>query len=110
MNTQKEIKEIEKLKIMLDKANIPYEINDDIMVINPKYKIYRVAYPSIQDIVCSAVQGYCTYGYEANLIEIQGLAQYEESDEVLGWLTAEDVFDRIYNHWLKKKCNQKQVE
>lgn len=94
--------ELEKLKAMLDQANIPYETNDDVIIKNPKYKICRVVYPSLQNTVCSAIQGYGTYGWQANLIEIQGLAQYEESNEILGWLSAEDVFDRIQNHWKSK--------
>lgn len=39
---------------------------------------------------------------EQDLLEIMGLLTEEEEkiDRVLGWLTAKDVFDRIYEHYI----------
>lgn len=41
-----------------------------------------------------------SYGYESGLLEIMGDIVYEserEYDDVVGWLTAEDVIERIKN-------------
>ena len=45
----------------------------------------------------SAIEGFGSYGYADDLIEIMGLLTPEESenDSVKGWLTAEEVFKRI---------------
>ena len=53
--------------------------------------------------VCSVIQGTCTYGGLENKLEIMGLLTEEEAenDSVCGWLTAEDVFQRIKAHWEK---------
>ena len=45
----------------------------------------------------SAIEGYGTYGYEDDKIEIMGLLtpEEEEYNSVAGWLTADEVFQRI---------------
>ena len=93
--------ELDRLVCMLDKENIPYEFNHTISKKLPMLNMYRIAYPSIEGIVCSAIQGNGSYGNEENLIEIKGLLTDEEMeiDTVLGYLTAEDVFSRIKTHW-----------
>lgn len=91
---------------MLDKANIPYENNNSPEIKGyPELMIYRIAYPKVRDRVCSAIQGYGIYGNEENLIEIMGLLTDEEKkhDEVVGYLTAEEVFKRISKHYSEAK-------
>ena len=95
------MKELDRLKEMLDKANIPYETCDEDLDYFGHKRICRVHYPQNSPFVCSAIQGYGTYGNEENLIEIMGLLTEEEKelDNVVGHLTAEEVFQRIKNHW-----------
>lgn len=102
--------EILKLKKMLEKANIPFEFTDDMYerkasedIANPSYK---KLYPAYQIIIykhnrriCDAIQHCYSYGNERNLIEISGAMtnkeRKEEGCEVLGYLTAEEVFKRF---------------
>lgn len=102
--------EILKLKEMLEKANIPFEFTDDMYeakkngdIANP---LYKKLYPAYQIIIykhnrriCDAVQHCYSYGNERNLIEIFGAItneeRKEEGCEVLGYLTAEEVFKRF---------------
>lgn len=102
--------EFEKLVNMLNDAKIPYERNDD----DPNNEYYmvtghepmkRIIYGS--DLapgnccVCSVIYGWGSYGYDEGLIEIMGLLtpEEEECDDVRGYLTADDVFNRIKKHW-----------
>lgn len=45
----------------------------------------------------SVIEGYGTYGVEVDRLEIMGLLTPEELEynDVAGWLTADDVFERI---------------
>ena len=63
-----------------------------------------IAYPNRENLVCSVIEHDGSYGREADKIEIMGLLTDEESkyDEVVGWLTAEDVFERIKAHYESK--------
>ena len=53
------------------------------------------------DRVLSAIEHGGSYGNSYDKIEIMGLLTPEEGteDDVVGWLTAEDVYGRIKNHW-----------
>ena len=96
--------EIERLANMLKEAGIPFDRDDDLSRILDQEKfpyMRRVHYPQNEDWVCSAIQGYGSYGYKDNLIEIMGLAS-TQSDGVEGGLTAEEVFQRIKAHWEKQ--------
>ena len=42
-----------------------------------------------------------SYGHKDGLIEVWGLPQCQ--DDVIGYLTAEDVFQRIKKHWKRIK-------
>lgn len=108
--------EIFKLHRMLDEAEIQHEFVDES--IDEKYYFlesidgtkYHIYYPSCDefrkginsetdttDAGCSVIEGYGTYGYEQDLLEIMGLltSEEEEHDPVRGYLTAENVFERI---------------
>ncbi len=103
--------EIFKLKELLEEAGIPFDFRDDNYVFQHiGEERYQIEYPCTYhkgERVCSAVQGYGTYGAEQNLLEIMGLLTPEESeqDSVCGWLTAENVFERIKKHWEETQNN-----
>lgn len=97
--------EIFKLKEMLTSSGIPFDYRDDTHIFEyigeEKYQIeYPCSYHNGERI-CSIVQGSGTYGAEQNLLEIMGLLTPEESkqDSVCGWLSADNVFERIKKHW-----------
>ena len=98
-----EIKEIFKLKVMLDNAEIEHEFYDrtDKLGFKDYIKYQIIVYnPITEDRLISVIEGYGTYGYEKDLLEIMGcLSKKEEKhDSVLGYLTAEEVFKRIKRH------------
>lgn len=110
--------EFDKLVKMLDDAKIPYERNDD----DPNFDFYKLTgYQPIKRIkygkfpgteigcICSVICGYATYGGYEGLLEIMGLLtpEEEEYDDVAGGLTAEDVFNRIKNHYDSNKEERK---
>lgn len=91
-----EYKEIFRLKEMLEKAEIPFSFND-------VFDGYQIIYPDteIQECVMDAIERKGSYGSQNDKIEIMGLLTEEESqdDDVVGWLTAENVFERIEKHY-----------
>lgn len=107
--------EFDKLIKLLDDAKIPYERNDDkdpnntFFAYTGGHPMKRIVYgrdavySTKHDMicVCSAIWGYGSYGYEEGLIEIMGLLtpEEEEYDSVKGYLTADNVFNRIKKHW-----------
>lgn len=88
---------IKRLADMLLDHSIPFELATDAMG-NDKNQIW---YPSRDKSVCDVICYDGTYGYEHGLLEIMGLLTEEESeiDSVVGWLTPEEVFERIWRHW-----------
>ena len=97
-------KEIGKLINLLFDHCIPFEVTDDAC--GNRYN--QVWYPSKEESVCDAICHEYSYGYEMGLLEMMGLLTENESkvDSVVGWLTAEQVFERIWRHWFD---NHKQV-
>ena len=122
-------KEIFKLKEMLEIAEIPYIfidrfeedrklmknneylkdkeyyqilLFDDFREVMEHYDVYKVF--NNEKRIISIVQGYRTYGEEDDLLEIMGLLTEEEEkiDSVTGYLTAEDVFNRIVKYFKDK--------
>lgn len=90
------INQMDKLSKLLDEHEIPYvrEVNG---VGND-----HLCYPVFgEGRICSVICGKYTYGGEEGLLEIMGLLtpEEEEFDDVLGYLTADQVFKRIKNHW-----------
>ena len=111
--------EIFKLHNMLAEAGIPHDFVDETPSNNSVFifpgldcTLYHIFYPSAEKYdeilgpasdmtyssrVCSVIEGWHSYGGEKNLLEIRGLLTPEEEndDTVRGWLTAENVFERI---------------
>ena len=91
-------KEIVRLKDMLEKAKIPFEFSKF-------WGGYHIVYPNNQFTECSVIEHDCSYGREKDLLEIRGLMTNKEmnreQDNVLGYLTAENVLHRIEKHWKK---------
>ena len=102
--------EFDELIGMLDKSGIPYERDDANFTVMlafgmPVSGIRRIKYPKKEDFVCSVIFGYGTYGFEDGKLEIMGLLTPDEEqyDSVAGYLTAEDVFNRISKHYKESK-------
>ena len=86
--------EMDKLILMLCKADIPFDLA--IHMGRP-----QIIYPSLENHVCDVVLHWGSYGREQGLLEIMGLCDVE--DEVEGWLTAKEVFKRISAHYNAEK-------
>lgn len=92
-------KEIGKLAQMLENAEIQHRIDrwEDG---------WQLMYPERgEKCVCSVVEFTGSYGAKMDRLEIKGLLNAEERkhDRVCGWLTAENVFDRIQRDWDRRK-------
>lgn len=96
--------EIIKLHNMLVEHDIPH-------VIRRVMDGWQVCYPTADDWIADAVEHRGSYGRANDKLEIMGLLTPEEAkcDEVLGDLTAEEVFDRINAHWTKTNYNPVEV-
>lgn len=98
----KDYNEIFKLKELLEKARIPFVWKE-----RKESNGYQILYPDAEDVVCSVIEHQFSYGNEKDLLEIQGLMTKEEEEEqhdsVLGFLTAENVFERIGKHFYNRK-------
>jgi hypothetical protein len=103
--------EIHKLKDMLNEAEISFGF-----YFRATFEGYQILYPDVYDScspVCSVIQHKYSYGHEEDLLELSGLLTREEMDndeDVIGWLTAENVFGRIKEHWDKNKELMKEME
>ena len=92
--------EILKLKNMLEKAEIPFEFSEI-------FGGYHVTYPSNKFRICSVIEHDFSYVNEQDLLEIKGLLTKNEKkcDYVLGYRSAEEVFNRIKKNWKKlRRC------
>jgi hypothetical protein len=99
-------KEILRLEKMLIEAKIPH-------CIERAGDGWRIAYPMDgEKRVCSIVEHIGTYGYRHDRLEIMGLlnANERKGDTVVGWLTAENVFDRIKRDLERRKKRREKVE
>ena len=107
--------EIFRLKEMLEKENIPFEFEKD-----EEYKEYIIRIPkecNKEECLMIVYQGEYTYGGRNNLLEICGGTTLEErkeqGEEYLGYLTAENVFERIkycYLNQTSKYINRYEFE
>jgi len=98
INRQSPYQEIRKLMRMLSDYGIPYSVYDMNDGIN-------IQYPGDNTFVCSVIKHAFSYGGQLDLLEIMGLLTEEERkhDSVKGWMTAKEVFKRIYNHYKEQK-------
>lgn len=87
-----------ELAVMLDKEKIPYEKRNLFGEIDQLYFDWCGA-----DVVCHPG----SYGGPSGLFEVMGYCLLRpeelEDDEVKGYLTIEDAFERIKNAWSKSK-------
>lgn len=93
--TDNRYQEILRLDAMLTEKQIPHtcqKFMDGWQVIYPEDGEKRVM---------DAIEHFGSYGEEEDLLEIMGLLTPEEEkdDNVLGYLTAEEVCKRIEQHW-----------
>lgn len=84
-----------RLSDRLQLAGVPFDLET-------KMGGWHIYYPCIGNkCVCSVIEFPGSYGYEEDLLEIMGLLTEEEGDcdDVAGFLSVDDVFERIYKHW-----------
>lgn len=92
-------KEILRLKKMLEEAKIPFWWKEK------HFDGHQIEYPykGNEKCICSVIEFEYSYGSKEDLLEIMGLTtekeEQKEDDDVLGYLTAENVFNRIKAHW-----------
>jgi hypothetical protein len=85
--------EILKLDKMLTDANIPHTLDRFL-------DGWQVIYSVNGNRIADAIQHFGSFGNTENLLEIMGLVKPEETnDSCLGHLTADDVFNRIREHY-----------
>lgn len=92
-------KEILKLDQMLTERGIPHTLR-------PMKDGWQVIYTGNgSELIADAIEHYFSYGSECDLLEIYGLLTPEEkqTDDVLGYLTAVEVFRRIENDWKNRQ-------
>ena len=97
-----DMEELDKLEDMLIKEDIPYIRQGSHLVYYGKEIPVRKRTQGLgMGSICSVIAH--GYGSEEGLLEIQGLMTDEEYEKtgrsVLGYLSAENVFERIKNHY-----------
>lgn len=97
--------EIFRLRDMLDEAKITYTFRNsshEYKEVSYKFEHYQIEVYNPKNPtkrIISVIEGDGSYGNSKNLLEIMGCLTPEEAkdDRVCGWLTAENVFQRIKN-------------
>lgn len=90
--------EMEKLASLLTEAKIPFLKTDGLICGT------QIVYSPNGKKVCDAICNRHSFGGADGLLEIMGLVDEKEiGDAVEGWLTAEEVFNRIKKHWEEHK-------
>lgn len=109
--------EILRLKKMLEDAGIPFEYDDDVFGEGDNLQARQiVVFVDDEGNNVDAIYNTASYGYTEGLLEIMGgLTEKEGSeDSVLGYLTAEEVFERFKycyeNHTTVYKDDESQKE
>lgn len=94
INQQSPYQEIRKLMRKLSDYGIPYSAHD-------MFDGIQVSYPGDETVFCSIIEHGFSYGNQVDCLEIMGLLTEEERkhDSVKGWMTAKEVFERIYTHY-----------
>ncbi len=101
MGTEYKMRELDYLENYLQKHGIKCErIDEELGEYWNRYQliVYNDAGERVWDAICQTG----SYGYEQGLLEIfgekiTGLRLGKDNDKVIGWLTAEDVIERIEN-------------
>lgn len=111
-----DLRQITKLHEMLEAEGIPHTFKNAFDGLCPTVEEdaklgKQICYPVFDpnERVLSAICNIGSYGRESGLIEIMGLLTEEEEAQqrgVAGWLTAEDVFERIKRHWAERNVKQ----
>ncbi len=101
--------EIMKLALRLKEMDVPFEF----FAIDESHKHgFQILYPNAKSRVCSVIENDYSYGHEKDLLEIKGLVTDEEQslvdDDVLGYLTADDVYKRIKKHYIRTRLDKKE--
>ena len=91
-------KEIHKLDKLLTDASIPHTFSSF-------YDGWQVCYPTDKNRLLDAVEHFGSYGANKDLLEIMNFAKGRPNG-IEGWLSAEEVFDRIKHHY-KESTNEK---
>lgn len=75
---------------------------------------WRLEYPAPPGKrVCTAVEYTGSYGASIDRLELIGLLNHDErkgKNSMVGWLTAENVFDRIRRDWERRKKRREKME
>lgn len=104
-----DVREITKLHEMLEADKIPHSFKH-VFEEFPDWGM-QLCYPvfDLETRVLSVIQHIGSYGHEEGLLEIMGLLTDEELEhsDVAGWLTAEEVYERIKQHWSKENATNK---
>lgn len=90
--------EMNKLGYMLACVLIPYEMTEHLGGLH-------LEYPNHENCICSVICNNVSYGHKQGLLEIMGLLTEEEKevDDVKGWMTADEVFERITRDYFHKE-------
>jgi len=95
--------ELKKLDELLTEAGIPHEVTS-IDYLGEDGVDCQICYPSYKEKICDAINHRFSYGHEAGKLEIMGLVDPDVvGDSVEGYLTAEQVFNRIQRDWEFRK-------
>lgn len=114
MKVSRKYKEIFRLAKMLKDAKIPfdfYEMAPKAKRFIPEWEHYHINYPSRDDWTISVIEGFGSYGEQDDKLELMGGLTPDELEEndVVGWLTAEEAFERIEKIERSKKMKKKKI-
>lgn len=103
--------EIFRLHAMLDEAGIQHDFMEHTPevsgIADRELSFYQICYPSRADwyksihdpkmraVMCSVTEGHTTFGCGSDRLEMMGLSVGNKFDSIVGYLTAENVFERI---------------
>ena len=97
--------EMNKLIYMLTICGIPFETKSHALSGN-----IQLYYPSIATQVCDVICENFSYGGTEGLLETMGLVDEDIDDDVQGWLTAEEMFIKIRDHYINEKSRLMNLE
>lgn len=94
--------EIFKLKEKLEAIDLEHEF---VNRSTDFFEQYQIIICDNGERIISIIEGDYTYGHENDKLEIMGLLtpEEEEFDSVVGWLSADDVYERIMKYYGSRK-------